>query len=549
MQHLNAFQRGILEECLKKQNGGMSLPMGSGKTLLSIILGLEQTKDTKLPILVVVSKTLLESWIFEIKKFFEKDELKYEIMHQDYHSKFDNFKMKEDTRLIITTADVISKYYKKNDIERRFVTHDIVNEGKFNQHQIIRYNVPEEPFSTIRNGPSMLFSITWGSLIVDEIQKFTKVSSLRCRGLAAICAIYRWGLSGTMFDEPKIDRILGYHIIINVKGFPRTLPETEKYVRNMAFRGINRTLVTRSVNDAFVSPIVNEKIINHKLTKEEQLIYLSMKTTMKEINNIVKQFKIERDTQGARRFSSYLLALITYLRQSIVFPLLPLATVALDVMDYEEKSKLSSMILKNINEQELEEWLNNPDSVMSSRMRSVVSVLDQHEDERLVVFVCFRTCLDNFMKQLGDMRDRPLYTLSSTQSTKARAKTLKEYSETDNGILFLTYELGAEGLNLQTSHTILLVDMWWNSGKTQQSIARVLRQGQTSEVVNVYYFTSNTGIERAIFNKHEDKLTVLNELKEGPLVSKIRNMSVKDIIEILNNEDNKHKLNALLTRL
>jgi SNF2 family DNA or RNA helicase len=93
------------------------------------------------------------------------------------------------------------------------------------------------------------------------------------------------------------------------------------------------------------------------------------------------------------------------------------------------------------------------------------------------------------------------------------------------------------------------MDMWWNAGKTQQSIARVLRQGQTSSVVNVYYFTSNLGIERAMFHKHEDKLTIGDEISKGPLVSTVRNIRVADIILILENEDNEKKLNAILARL
>ena len=78
---LTAFQQEILQECLQKQSGGLSLPMGSGKTLIALTLS--QQLSPHAPIVVVASKTLLSSWEKEIKKFFA-DTLSYEILHKDY---------------------------------------------------------------------------------------------------------------------------------------------------------------------------------------------------------------------------------------------------------------------------------------------------------------------------------------------------------------------------------------------------------------------------------------------------------------------------------
>ena len=546
--HLNSFQLSVLTECLQKGSGGMSLPMGSGKTLLSIVLGLEQSEE---PILVVVSKTLVENWKFEINKFFGTS-LAYEVLHRDYQPNMDTWTLDPKTRLVITTSDVIGSCYLSKNIESKFVIIDIVNQGRFNQHNIVRFRVPSVPFSKETTGQSLIFGRVWGSLVIDEIQKFTKISSMRCRGLAAICAEHRWGLSGTMFDEPSVERLLGYHLIINSPSFPRTMPAAELFVRDASFRGVARTVVSRLMNEAFYAPKLTEHIINHQLCEEEKKIYLSMKNTIKAINTMVKKMQTQDNVHGVRQFSSYLLAMITYLRQSIICPLIPISNVTLDMMDListdstKAKSDLSKMLVTEIDNIDLGSWLNNPSSVVSSRMKAGISILDKHSDERIVVFTCFRSCLDIFMNQISN---RPAMTLCSTMSPKKRADVLDTFSKTTNGILFLTYDLGAEGLNLQTAHTVLLMDMWWNAGKTQQSIARVLRQGQTSSVVDVYYFTSNLGIERAMFHKHEDKLDIGREIANGPLESTVRNMRVQDIISILENEDNEKRLNDILKRL
>jgi SNF2 family DNA or RNA helicase len=129
-----------------------------------------------------------------------------------------------------------------------------------------------------------------------------------------------------------------------------------------------------------------------------------------------------------------------------------------------------------------------------------------------------------------------------------RSETIETFKTGTGNILLLTYIIGAEGLNLQCSNTVLLADFEWNDGKTRQSIGRVLRYGQTSKVVNIYYFTSNTGVEKAIFTKHDEKLVILDEMSVGAIKSKIKKLSVKELINIINKEDNIDAINKINNR-
>jgi SNF2 family DNA or RNA helicase len=163
--------------------------------------------------------------------------------------------------------------------------------------------------------------------------------------------------------------------------------------------------------------------------------------------------------------------------------------------------------------------------------------LDKHNDEKVVMFTCFRTSVNviNYF-----INDRKVLMLTPNMSIAKRGKIIEEFQneEDKNTILFLTYELGAEGLNLQCSHTVLIIDFWWNSGKTSQAIARVLRFGQMSDTVNVYFFTGNTGIEKALFTKQQDKLTILGELENGPLKSIVKKMTIDSVLKIIELGDN-----------
>ena len=115
--YLNEFQRDVLKECLEKGSGGLSLCLGSGKTLTSLVIGL--SSKSKNPMLVVVSKTLLSSWEYEIKKFFG-DSLKYQVLHQE-NCDIENCTINPDTLLVLTTVDIVAKFYKKANIDNFFI--------------------------------------------------------------------------------------------------------------------------------------------------------------------------------------------------------------------------------------------------------------------------------------------------------------------------------------------------------------------------------------------------------------------------------------------
>ena len=63
------------------------------------------------PVIVVVSKTLLGSWIEEIKKFYGET-LPFKVLHQDYSKKLDEFEIDSDVncpRVFLTTPEFLSK--------------------------------------------------------------------------------------------------------------------------------------------------------------------------------------------------------------------------------------------------------------------------------------------------------------------------------------------------------------------------------------------------------------------------------------------------------
>ena len=542
---LNMFQKEILKECVYKKSGGMSLPLGSGKTLLALTISLYLTRETQMPILVVAAKSLIASWAFEIQKFFG-DNLKFEIIHQSIQKKnLKVWKIKPDTQLILTTADVLSKFYKENNINKDFIVRKYLKRTGVYE---IYYNEPQKPFLTHVLGGGLFHSLKWGCLIIDEAQMYTNISTLRCQALGSICSENRWLLSGTLFDEPKVERILGYHILLNASGKPRNLPDTKKMVfgniQHGKFKGLNEYLVSRKSNKAFIPPKVHEEIITHSLLPEEEKIYTMMRAILIEVQKKAKHAKLVENVHELRKFTSYKMVMIMYLRQAVICPLIPIASIAIDASDMAKRSQLSKVIMEEVGKLGIDDYLNDVNSVKSTRVCATIKCLKKHIDEKVIVFSCFKSYLD-IMQHFMINSDRPILRMHSSMSLQKRGQLVQEFKNTENGVLMMTYELGATGLNLQFATTVLLVDFWWNAARTQQAIGRIFRFGQIAEQINIYFFSANTGIEKIIYEKQNAKLQILEELKIGNQKSKIPRIKMDDVIKMIDIADNKKLLNKI----
>lgn len=535
-QKLNSFQKDIFKECIFKSKSGLCLPLGSGKTFLSLMLSLYKTRETGKPILIIVAKSLIANWETEIEKFFGK-EIKYEVLHNSRLPKKTGVKMwtlKSSTDIIITTINMLSRIFSRSNMVNK------IRQGN-------TYSIPTGPIVKDRaTGGRILFSIEWGMLIVDEIQKYTNVETYFCQSLMSIYSKNRWLLSGTIFDEPKMNRIFGYYLILGNYDCPRTLYQLKKKMNSKDFKGLNSTLVYRKKNLAFVKPKVNEYIVCNELSKEEEIIYTGMKDILVDIKDEAKKAKILKDSFEFRKLNSYKLVIVTYLRQILVCPILPIVSITVDTSDIEEKSELATILSKKIKNLKLKKWLDNEKSIMSTRISKIIEVINKNKNEKVVLFCCFKSCLDiiHYLAE-QEIKTRKIFKMTSSMNSKTRGKCLKDFKESENGILLLTYQLGAEGLNLQFASTVLLVDFWWNAAKVQQAIGRIYRYGQKSKAVNIYFFTSNTAIEKIIFEKQRAKLKMLQELQVGNMKTTIPKINIDKVIEMIQLNSNKEKLSEI----
>jgi SNF2 family DNA or RNA helicase len=353
-----------------------------------------------------------------------------------------------------------------------------------------------------------------------------------------------------MFDEPKVNRFLGFFVMLGLPG-PRQKKEVVKVLTAKTFAGLRGFSVFRKENLEFVErPEYNEVIVKHMLTDEEQSVFEKFRFIVNEINKMMVKARGLGNVAEKKRLSANLLAIITYVRQALVCPIIPIARMCRDV-SLSEQSDLMKVALSVFSERPLEDYQKDDCYIYSSRFRAVMEKLNEHKSERCIVFSGFRATLDMLMpfaKTLedADKQDRIILTISSAMTVEERQDTLKKFASISNAVLMITYDIGAEGLNLQCASVVMLMDLWWNSAKLQQAIGRIYRLGQLASKVSVYMFVSNTGLEQQILAKNCVKAAILSQLQVGAIDKlAVPRMTIQDIIAIINLDDNEFSMKEL----
>lgn len=544
-------QKQIYLECKKRGSGGLSLPMGSGKTRIALALALSDSK----PALVVCSKSEMTVWHEEMQNLLPKGS--FVLLHSEMIKNVDSWHLDPKTRIVVTNIDTLTKYFQKYQLLPLITDHrrwcDFGNAIQYWSPAVKPLVSPSRA-----SGPGWLYAQRWGYLIIDEAQNYTNIKTLGCRSLLALAAEHRWSLSGTLFNETKTQNILGYYCLIDEPYTPRSMPDTSAYVRGSQIRynlrgdlilnrfrkceynGLKATMVYRAHNPNYKPPKVISEVVTNTLRPVEAKVYVHFRHFFLKVYQEMKRMLQQNRKVEARLLRGNLLALITYLRLTLVAPVLALETLTKNSLPTNQKShlldeKLRVLLLEVRNLILPKEEMAFLQSKPSSRLQEILNKIQLYPQRRLVIFMGFRNSL-NLLK--GYLQDRLILTLSATDSVLQRKAKIKQFEQSENGILLLTYKIGANGLNLQAGSVVFITEYWWNEGQVKQALARVNRMGQTAPQLDLIYFTSNTAIEKGLLEKSKDKAKVYQELLVGKQTSSVKKMDLDRIYDLINTEIN-----------
>lgn len=544
MECLNEDQRRVVEECLTRPKAGMAMDRGFGKTRTSIATAKHIMGDA--PILFVCKLTLISNFLSEIELAFG-GKIRCFVYHKDAKCiKKMGWKMKDiyhmdqlNCDVVVTTPETVAFYYEEDNIQSFLIEKRIVKHRSLDVTTIY-YHYSEEPFENC----SFLFSTAWGTVIVDEFHEIGNISAKRTQGIVSLPGRLRYALSGTLNAECKPEILLGYHLFIQDNSFPKSLPETKSFTRSPNYKGLDVTFIKGKAKPLNIMTTKISHII--PLSNEEERIYKVIRKFLIEINAEVKKCTMDGDIAGQRKFSGQRLAMLTALRQCCVSPLIPIANMALDIFDYSSFDRLSQKFDKHIKDLGIDYYLNNPENIISSRVRRAIDIVNDTETpiKKTVIYTPWRTVVDLLVHCMKLYTNKYVATLEGKMSIEDRKEEIERCKKREEFILILTYDIGSSGLNMQFADSVILVDYKWNKLYTDQAVSRVVRPGQKQDVY-VHYLYSNTGAENAVLKKQLEKMNLGNELLYGPAKSTVKTIKIEEIINIIEQEKVTEKFDTL----
>lgn len=137
--------------------------------------------------------------------------------------------------------------------------------------------------------------------------------------------------------------------------------------------------------------------------------------------------------------------------------------------------------------------------------------IERAEDRPFIVWYCYSYEIEKLEKYTKKI---PYWTLRGGLSKSEQDRIISEFKKSKNGVLFIQYSVGKNGLTLTNCRDMLFFSLEDNAESWEQAQARIHRIGQTAEQVNYYIFIARNSIDEIIYNSLVSKTDMIKDLKE-----------------------------------
>jgi SNF2 family DNA or RNA helicase len=153
----------------------------------------------------------------------------------------------------------------------------------------------------------------------------------------------------------------------------------------------------------------------------------------------------------------------------------------------------------------------------SKKFETLLQYIDEHPDEKSLVFCQFKGEMDRIYELLYD-KNIFTYRIDGSVSKEDREDQIERFKRRKTGCVFLIQiKAGGVGLNLQEATRVYITSPSWNPATELQAIGRAHRTGQTKKVyVKKLLYTAQDSIEESIMNLQGHKAVVCSEVLNDP---------------------------------
>lgn len=480
-------QNKAVEWLKQLEHGGMlCLTMGLGKSLTVSYWSLMVEKAEQ--ILLVVSKSLVPNWISMLDQFFPG--LSYDVLHADIGKDPRKFTNEEKSRFIITTYDVVMSMASLHSINMMVLRRD--------QGMMTR----TEDTLLCEGKGSWLFRTRFDVVIADESQIFRNPCGRLYPAMMGLTSNKYVCLTGTPIQN-SFDDLYTQMRWMNIPGVNRfELFDQSKFEE----LELGKAVLMMGYEDAGIElPECTEHDIELVFTVEEAKAYeLIRQETLEQLEEGEGKLGVKRQR---KKKPVHILSLITRMR----FACLCIG------LAFRKQNVLTVP-------QELKRDLRNPMSSYwcnSTKFKAVRKLIGEimGRGEKVIVFSTFWIALKEFGEGLKRVMGIHPISVTGAMDIEHRQSMIKTFkTSVVHPVMLLTFQIGAEGMNLTEANNIIFLDSWWSPSVSRQAIARALRIGQ-ERPVNVYKFRMAGSIEDRVYEIVRNKSEIVEQFETGVISS------------------------------
>ena len=339
------------------------------------------------------------------------------------------------------------------------------------------------------NRNSDLFStFDFDIMIADEIQKIKNQESVSWKSMSRINTDFIFSLSGTPVQN-SINDILSIVGFLNPYEFKPKWKFWEEYCEfsRAKILGIKKSKVSDFREKIFrymINPKISKDAIKLPSVKEQEI-------------------SCTLDSDSNRLHNTYLDIARPIIAKSFNYPL-----------TFGERAKLNALLTK-ARMASTDSRLIDPMGGKSHRFSTIEKLISEivNRGEKVIIYSEWIKSTKLLTKYL--VRENIQYSLfNGDMLSKKREFEKNRFLKDDSVKVFLSTDsggLGIDGLQL-ASNNIIHIEKVWNPAKIKQRNGRLVRNLQKSELVNIYYVTCNSEVEKMIDSSSFRKSDLITDI-------------------------------------
>lgn len=165
-------------------------------------------------------------------------------------------------------------------------------------------------------------------------------------------------------------------------------------------------------------------------------------------------------------------------------------------------------------------------------LKALVSNVVDEQKKKIIIFSFFTETLEYLNEELNNLGYDTAVIHGKRQN---RQDEIDKFTNNPDCRIFLSSEVGSEGLDLQFCDSLVNYNLPWNPMVVEQRIGRIDRVGQQSDKLHIYNFVISGTIEERIYDRLLDRIGIFRNTL-GDLEAILDDQSVKTWKDINNLE-------------